>query len=301
LFAICHLIGLLCLAIKVFLLSLQSALPSEVPEPESSSMDCQIGSEEATSACGIGYDDETTIPVDVDVLLGSAGQDRSNGTVRFHDFVDKFFAVYDACRGRRRSSLAGEVLEKWRSSLEHPGRFLARSNKGWVVVMQDQRIVSTIWGRWIAYPGYLLAHFGESQTAMPEDKFIRKMISERLRLSTKRETERVRAEAYALLWARQENRVKNRASISPSKRTSNGNGTFSVSASIMTRFGVIREADERDAREQGFYEAARAAGLSCCDPTELDVNERLGLFHLGRQHGFELSDQESKVLDRLAD
>jgi hypothetical protein len=84
-----------------------------------------------------------------------------------------------------------------------------------------------------------------------------------------------------------------------------GDQARSESSSIIVRLGMIRTAVKQDAplspQEQSFYNDATAAGLTRCDPAELGVSERLTLFGLGRQCGFELGDQESSILDRMSD
>jgi hypothetical protein len=257
------------------------------------------GLEEGVSECGSGDDADSK---DFNILVGlGVHPNATEGTRRFREFVDTFFPEYRRRRGHQQSlecevlekwrsslqqhefwdkvfpeyeasciplSLARKVLATWRTSLERQGHFLVRSHKRWVTLTDDECILDNILDRW-------------------------------------RELQATTREESTSLWVRQKYVAKKRTCTRPSQWPSNNHGKPSLSASILARLAVIREAVERNvpisAQERNFYRDATAAGLCPSDTTGLRVHGQLALFHLAWRHGLELTKQESKLLDQFVD
>jgi hypothetical protein len=120
--------------------------PTEFPSAEG----CLLALEGKVSVNDVEHRHESTDLADLDVVFGpGAVQNPSEGTRRCHAFVDKFSLEYEACSGlHQQRSLAREALDKWRSGLDRPCRFLVRSGIRFVVVTKDKRIIGTILSRW---------------------------------------------------------------------------------------------------------------------------------------------------------
>jgi hypothetical protein len=265
-----------------------------------SSFEYLPGPQEGISKCG--SDDEVN-PKDLDVLVGRGVHPHATeGTRCFREFVESFFPEYKRRRGHQQSlecdvldkwrsslqhhefwdkvfpeyeasciplPLARKVLVKWRTSFEHQGDFLVRSDKGWVTLTDDECILDNILDRW-----------RELQAAAREER-------------------------ASFLWVRQKNVATKRTCTRPSQWPSKNHDASSLSTSILARLAVIREAVECNvpvsAQERNFYRDTTAAGLGRSDTTGLCVRERLALFHLAWRHGLELTKQESKLLDQFVD